>query len=99
MDPGFKSLLYTEPRLYDLVSPDADGNSARMCREAFRRYLTAPPGSALDIGCGTGRHLAALAETMSDCRGVDLLETNVAYAQAARPHLHVSRGDMRTVRL
>ena len=99
MDPGFKSLLYSEPRLYDLVFPDADGNIERMCREAFRRYLSAPPASALDIGCGTGRHLAGLAETIPECWGVDLLETNVAYARATRPHLHVFQGDMRTVRL
>src|SRR5436190_18322903 len=99
MDPGFRSLLYSEPRLYDLVFPDADGNIERMCRDAFRRYLPASPGSALDIGCGTGRHLAALSETIPECWGVDLLETNVAYARATRPHLHVSQGDMRTVRL
>ena len=79
--------------------PDADGNIERMCREAFRRYLQAPPASALDIGCGTGRHLAALAETIFECWGVDLLEANVAYARATRPHLHVVQGDMRSVRL
>jgi SAM-dependent methyltransferase len=99
MEPGFHSLLYSEPRLYDLVFPDADGNIERMCREAFRRYLPTPPASALDIGCGTGRHLAALAETIPDCWGVDLLETNVAYARATRPQIHVVQGDMRTVRL
>ncbi len=99
MAPGFRSLLYTEPRLYDLVFPDADGITARMCREAFRRYLSVAPSSALEIGCGTGRQLEALAETIPDCWGVDLLETNVAYARTARPSLHVVQGDMRTVRL
>src|SRR5262245_16340592 len=99
MDPGFRSLLYSEPRLYDLVFPDADGNIERMCREAFRRYLPASPASALDIGCGTGRHLAALAETIPDCWGVDLLETNVAYARSMHPGLHIVQGDMRRVRL
>jgi len=99
MGPGFRSLLYTEPRLYDLVFPDADGSVGRMCREAFRRYGPLAPASALDIGCGTGRHLAALAETIAECWGVDLLEANVAYARSARPQLHVVQGDMRTVRL
>jgi SAM-dependent methyltransferase len=99
MDAGFRSLLYSEPRLYDLVFPDVDGNIERMCREAFRRYLSAPPSSALDIGCGTGRHLAALAETTPECWGVDLLETNVAYARSTRPQLHIVQGDMRRARL
>ncbi|HXJ79925.1 MAG TPA: class I SAM-dependent methyltransferase [Candidatus Methylomirabilis sp.] len=99
MEPAFRSLLYREPRLYDLVFPDADDSIGRMCREAFRRYLSAPPASALDIGCGTGRHLAALAGTIADCWGVDLLAENVAYANAARPRLRVLQGDMRAVRL
>ncbi|HEU4366811.1 MAG TPA: class I SAM-dependent methyltransferase [Methylomirabilota bacterium] len=98
-DPGFRSLLYTEPRLYDLVFPDPEGTTARMCREAFRRYLPAPPGSALDVGCGTGRDLAALATTVAECWGIDLLESNVAYARAVRPQLRVAVGDMRTARL
>jgi SAM-dependent methyltransferase len=96
-EPGFRSLLYSEPHLYDLVFPD--DTVGAMCREAFRRYLPAPPRSALDLGCGTGRHLATLAADVADCWGVDLLDTNVAYARAVRPGLHVVQGDMRTVRL
>jgi SAM-dependent methyltransferase len=99
MDPGFRSLLYTEPRLYDLVFPDADENTGRMCQEAVRRYTPAPPTSALEIGCGSGRQLEALARIVPECWGVDLLDSNVAYARSARPHLHVVQGDMRTVRL
>ena len=99
MDPGFRSFLYSEPRLYDLVFPDAGGNIERMCREAFRRYLPVAPASALDIACGTGGHLAVLAETIPECWGVDLLETNVAYARSTRPQLHIVQGDMRRVRL
>ena len=96
-DPPFSSLLYTEPRLYDLAFPtDTVGP---MCLEACRRWLPGPPRSTLDVGCGTGRHLAALAATIPDCWGVDLLASNVAYAQATRPGLHVVQGDMRQVRL
>ena len=79
--------------------PDTDGRLVRMCRDAFRRYLPAAPASALDIGCGTGQYLGAMAETVAECWGVDLLDTNVAYARATRPRLHVVQGDMRTVRL
>lgn len=99
MDPGFRSLLYTEPRLYDLVFPDADETLGGMCREAFGRYLAAAPQSVLDIGCGTGRHLEALSKTVTECWGVDLLESNVAYARSTRPQCTFKQGDMRTVRL
>lgn len=99
MDPKVKSLLYEQPRLYDLVFPDADDTTGKMCRMAFERYLSAPPASVLDIGCGTGRLLESLSETIAECWGVDYLESNVAHARAARPGLVIRRGDMRTVRL
>jgi SAM-dependent methyltransferase len=96
-DPSFRSLLYDEPRLYDLAFPD--DTVVPMCHEACRRWLPVAPRSALDVGCGTGRHLEALARTVPDCWGVDLLESNVAYARATRPGLRVIQGDMRNVRL
>jgi SAM-dependent methyltransferase len=96
-EPPFTSLLYTEPRLYDLAFP-AD-TMRPLCLEACRRWLPAPPRSTLDLGCGSGRHLAALAATIPDCWGVDLLASNVAYAQARQPGLRIDQGDMRTVRL
>jgi SAM-dependent methyltransferase len=98
MDPRVKSLLYDQPRLYDLAFPDAD-ETAAMCRAAFDRYLPAPPGSVLDVGCGTGRHLDALSTTISECWGVDYLESNVVYARTTRPKLVIYQGDMRTIRL
>jgi len=98
-EPPFQSLLYREPRLYDLAFPDADGGIERMCREAFRRYLPGMPASALDLGCGTGRDLARLASTIGECWGVDLLDSLVTYARATHRELHVVQGDMRSVRL
>ena len=99
VDAKVKNLLYDEPRLYDLVFPDADGTMGRMCREAFARYLPVPPTSVLDVGCGTGRHLEALSETIAECWGVDYANASVAYARKTRPNLVIHQGDMRKVRL
>ena len=99
VDGRVRSLLYDEPRLYDLVYPDAGDRMGRMCRAAFARHLSAPPSSSLDIGCGTGRLLESLAATVGECWGVDYAESNVAYVRATRPRLTVRQGDMRTVRL
>lgn len=99
MDPKVKSLLYDQPRLYDLVFPDADDTLGKLCRTAFERYLSAAPASVLDVGCGSGRLLESLSQIIPDCRGVDFLRTNVAYARAARPGLLIRQGDMRAIRL
>src|SRR5439155_1340854 len=74
MDPTVKNLLYDRPRLYDLVFPDAEKTVETMCRVAFARYLPAPPTSVLDVGCGTGRHLEALATTIAGGGAVDTPE-------------------------
>ena len=99
MEPGFSSLLYTRPWLYEIVFPDAEETVVGMCRAAFARYLEVPPRSVVDFGCGTGRHLQALARTIPEAWGVDLLESNIGYARERRPALTWQVGDMRTARL
>jgi integrase len=89
MDPNVKSLLYTEPRRYDLVFPDADDTLGTMCRTAFERYLPAPPRSVLDVGCGTGRLLESLSKTIAECWGIDL--------PLVATHLLEESHDIRTV--
>ena len=97
--PAFRSLLYREPQLYDLVFPDAEETTGRMLRTAIGRYRPGAPRSMLDVGCGTGRHLEALAGTIPECCGVDLLESNIAYARSVRAGITFHVGDMRTIRL
>jgi SAM-dependent methyltransferase len=97
--PAFRNLLYSRPPLYDLVFPDADETTGKMVRTAIGRYLPGVPRSMLDVGCGTGRHLEALARTIPECYGVDLLESNVSYARSVRAGITFQVGDMRTVRL
>lgn len=99
MDPATQNLLYRHPELYELVYPEPGEDTPRMCQAMFARYLAAPPASILDVGCGTGRDLDVLSRGGAECWGVDYLPEMVGYASQARPHLHLSQGDMRTVRL
>jgi SAM-dependent methyltransferase len=97
--PVFRSLLYREPLLYDVIFPDDDQSTSRMVLSAIDRWLPATPQSMLDVGCGNGRLLQTLAQTIPTCHGVDLLESNIAYAQSVRPGIAFHVGDMRTLRL
>ncbi|MHB0876752.1 MAG: class I SAM-dependent methyltransferase [Anaerolineae bacterium] len=99
MDPETKNLLYRHPELYESVYPEPDEATPHMCRRLFARYLEAPPTSILDVGCGTGRDLNVLSRGGADCWGVDYLPEMIAYARRTRPHLHLSVGDMRSLRL
>ena len=99
MDPETRNFLYRNPQFYELVYPEPNEETPEMCRRMFARYLPAPPASILDLGCGTGRDLDALARDCPDCWGVDYLPEMVAYARATRPRLRVEQGDMRTIRL
>ncbi|MGA8658012.1 MAG: methyltransferase domain-containing protein [Chthoniobacterales bacterium] len=74
MDPSTKNLLYRRPELYELVYPEQDEATPRMCLRMFSRYLGIQPSSVLDIGCGTGRDLNVLSRFCNDCWGIDYLQ-------------------------
>ncbi len=94
-----QNLLYDHPEYYELVYPEPNEETPNMCRRMFARFLRQPPTSILDIGCGTGRDLAALTRDGAEGWGVDVSAQMIAFAQQQRPHLHLQIGDMRSVRL
>ncbi len=93
------NLLYRQPELYEKVYPVFDDELPKMCEKMFDRYLQHYPSSILDIGCGTGRELNALARNLSDCIGIDYLPEMVRYAQSKYPKLTFQENDMRSFRL
>ncbi len=94
------NLLYRRPGLYELAYPEPDLSTPRFCRTMFSRHLGRDPDSILDIGCGTGRDLAALSEwCCAECHGINAQPQMIEYARRIRPHLMWSVGDMRLVRL
>ena len=99
MNSNVRNFLYDHPEHYEAVFPEPNEETPQMCRRMFARFLGSPPSSILDIGCGTGRDLAALSRDCPDCWGVDYLEAMIRYAKGRHPELHFQVGDMRTVRL
>jgi SAM-dependent methyltransferase len=98
-DATVRNLLYRRPEFYELAYPEPNDETPMMCRRMFARYLSQPPRSILDIGCGTGRDLDSLSKECADCWGVDYLPEMIEYAKVRRSHLHLQVGDMRTLRL
>ncbi|MGK7927388.1 MAG: trans-aconitate 2-methyltransferase [Spirulina sp.] len=99
MNPGHQSLIYHHPEIYELVYPDPQHFRAKMFEEIFARNLPEYPTSILDIGCGTARDIAYLANTCQDCLGVDYHEQYVRFARSRYPNLLFQQGDIRTLQL
>jgi len=97
--------MYAESAPYDgdVLAASYDLIFSRRDYTAEIAFLTgvireAGPGTAslLDVACGPGRHLAALAEEFPDAAGVDLSEAMVSLAAERVPEgVPVTLGDMR----
>lgn len=86
-------------KYYDLLYRDKDyEGEARYVHELIARQR---PGarSVLDLGCGTGRHAALLAQRDYQLTGVDLSEEMLKVARESAPQLSFVQGDVRSVRL
>jgi len=66
---------------YDRLAELGPGDVARWLRTA----LPSHGGSAVDIGCGSGRHTVVLAERFDRVVGIDLSEPMVELARRKRP--------------
>ncbi|MYW93046.1 class I SAM-dependent methyltransferase [Amycolatopsis rubida] len=83
--------------VWDLVYENGRGKDypgeARWVAETIRR-LAPSADSVLDVGCGTGGHLATLAKEFRHAEGVDLSPAMAAIAAAKAPGAAVHVGDM-----
>jgi SAM-dependent methyltransferase len=91
------NIIYRRPDLYDELMCE-DGQATMVARMVAE--LDAPVANVLDLGCGTGRHLAAFQNRYGwSGVGVDLQERMIDYARATHPDLDLRVGDMRDLRL
>lgn len=90
------NLMYRRPGLYDHFT-GGDHSVATVVQQLFPDR---PVGSVLDLGCGTGLHLAALQQAFGcSAVGVDVQPELIEYAQATHPNVELHLGDLRSVRL
>ncbi|WP_017587935.1 class I SAM-dependent methyltransferase [Nocardiopsis ganjiahuensis] len=87
--------------IYDAVmihrGKDYAGEAARIRELVDERAPGAT--SLLDVACGTGLHLRALAEHFDEVAGLDGSEEMLALARARVPGLRAWRSDLRRIRL
>jgi SAM-dependent methyltransferase len=105
-------LLYSEPELYDLLFPNAEGK-ARVQDEARRERIMLSEkfyleearkgGPVLELGCGSGRLTIPIAQSGVEIAGADssptMLETARAKAAAAGVRIEFIQADMRDFNL
>lgn len=93
-----ENLLTDNPALYERTFPDSGERNARFVHDLVTRFGTGPATRLLDVGCGTGRDAARLAELGYRVGAVDISPRMVDYARQRHPGLTVTVGDARTVR-
>jgi SAM-dependent methyltransferase len=80
---------------YPLVYAHRDDAEAERVVALLKPHL--PPGPVLDLACGAGRHLRALARAGAWACGVDLSADLLRLAAADAPRLRLVRGDLRAL--
>jgi SAM-dependent methyltransferase len=96
-------MSYSAPRLYEIAFDMNRKGEVDFLVHCFKRYARRPVKRVLDIACGTGPHLARLADRGYAMAGLDLSPANIAFlrerleAKDQRAELVV--GDMTDFRL
>ena len=81
---------------HDLYAHRDESEAATFIAELVRRLRPRPGATALDLGCGAGRHARRLSLHGLDVTGLDLSERSIRQAQlSAHPGLRFIRQDMR----
>lgn len=93
--------IYDLGDLYDAIyagrGKDYDAESAVVVNHIRKALPEAD--SLLDVGCGTGGHLAHFGKQFSRVEGLDIAEGMLEVARRACPEVPVAYGDMRDFRL
>ena len=87
--------VYAYPRYYDIGYRWRTPEECDFLQACFARFATIPVRRVLDVGCGSGRHLRALARRGLRVTGVDPQPEMVQYArrEAERDRVSIEVGE------
>jgi SAM-dependent methyltransferase len=91
------NIAYRNPALYDQLL-SGDPTHTRLLAQLIATHGPTPTRTVLDLGCGTGRDLAALAPQLTGI-GIDLQPRLIDDGRRTHPSLDLRVGDLRTIRL
>ncbi len=99
--PDYSAYRAPLSRLYDMLYLSRGKDFAAEAKVVADLILTRRPQatSLLDVGCGTGEHLATWRTMFPHVEGVDVSPDMVAVARAKLPDVPIHLGDMRDFRL
>lgn len=95
--PDYSAYRAPLSELYDLVYLGRGKDFASEARVVADLIRARRPGAAslLDVGCGTGEHLATWRTMFAQVEGVDISPDMIAVARAKLPGVPIHLGDMR----
>ncbi len=99
LEPGAAPFQDEYAGLYDLFYADKAYDVEARALLALARSLGVEPRSLLDLGCGSGRHLAALDESGLELAGCDPSAAMLALARGRLPRAELVQARASTARL
>ena len=94
-NPWFRDWFGSE---YLALYPHRDRAEARQAVRLLREATGLGPGTrVLDVGCGSGRHLAEMRRVGYRATGLDLSPSMIEAARAALPDCRLVQADMRNI--
>ncbi len=93
--PNIDRFQYNHPEVWEAINERRFRREAEAIAVILQREGVS--GEILDIGCGTGAHLALLSERGYRCKGIDASASMVDYGKRRYPGLDLQQGDMRAL--
>ncbi|MGC8895053.1 MAG: class I SAM-dependent methyltransferase [candidate division WOR-3 bacterium] len=94
--PNIDRFQYNHPEVWEAINERRFQRESEAIALIFQREGVS--GEILDIGCGTGAHLAFLSEQGYHCKGIDASAPMLDYGRRRYPGLDLQLGDMRALR-
>ncbi|MEO0141537.1 MAG: class I SAM-dependent methyltransferase [candidate division WOR-3 bacterium] len=93
--PNVDRFQYNHPEVWEAINERRFQKEAEAIGKALQGLGASGP--ILDIGCGTGAHIALLSRQGYACKGLDVSRAMLEHGRRRYPEIELLEGDMRTM--